>query len=238
MTPLNKSSLFMGLGVMSMKKISNLSDWAFKPDFDNSTVIETSIHLMYPDYRTMLDLAPAERIKKIKQDQRDKLKKLLATGFFPSFTIISTSRKPRGIKARHPFLALAAIAELDFVGSIFINQVAGARKVRHKKPLSFFCVKMTVAVAIEGFTTGMQKVEERMVIVKAKTGEDAIAKLEETKESYSQPYLNSDGRLVSWNIESFDDYYETDIRSVQDLNNPDGVEVYSHLRSRKIRPKE
>lgn len=220
-----------------MKKITNLNDWVFKSDFDESTVIETSIHLPYPDYRTMLNLTPAERKKAISQIYRDNFKKLVATALFASYDVIGTSRRPRGIKTRYPFSLLATIAELDFVDRIFINQIAGARRVHHKKPLRFFCVKMTVAIEIEGFTTGMQKVEERMVIIKAKSGEDAIAKLEKTKDNYSEPYLNSDGRLVSWKIESFDDYYETEIRSIQDLNSPDGVEVYSRLKSRKIKQK-
>jgi len=59
-------------------------------------------------------------------------------------------------------------------------------------------------------------------------------KSEKKKDDYIQPYLNSHGRFVRWRIESFDDSYETEIKNVNDLNTPDGVEVYSKLRSRRL----
>jgi len=43
--------------------------------------------------------------------------------------------------------------------------------------------------------------------------EDAYLKLEKKKDDYIQPYLNSDGRFVRWRIESFDDSYETEIKT-------------------------
>jgi len=120
------------------------------------------------------------------------------------------------------------------VASIFINKIDGARKRRKKKELAFYCVKMTVVVEIEGFEDGLQQIEDRFVIIRAKSQEDAYLKLEKKKDDYIQPYLNSDGRFVRWRIESFDDSYETEIKNVNDLNTPDGVEVYSKLRSRRL----
>jgi hypothetical protein len=59
--------------------------------------------------------------------------------------------------------------------------------------------------------------------------------LEKQKERYVEPYLNSDGRFVRWRIDAFDDCYLTDILSPADSDNPEGVEVYSKLKSRKTK---
>jgi len=93
---------------------------------------------------------------------------------------------------------------------------------------------MTIVIEIEGFEDGLQQIEDRFVIIRAKSQEDAYLKLEKKKDDYIQPYLNSHGRFVRWRIESFDDSYETEIKNVNDLNTPDGVEVYSKLRSRRL----
>lgn len=93
---------------------------------------------------------------------------------------------------------------------------------------------MTVVIEIEGFEDGLQQIEDRFVIIRAKSQEDAYLKLEKTKDDHLQPYLNSDGRFVRLRIESFDDSYETEIKNVGDLNNPDGIEVYSKFRSRRL----
>ncbi len=95
---------------------------------------------------------------------------------------------------------------------------------------------MTVAIEIEGLEKGMQTFEERFVIVKAKSQDDAYQKMENQKKSYVKPYLNSDGRQVRWRIESFDDCYETGVDKLSEFNNPEGVEVYSKLKSRKLTP--
>ena len=82
---------------------------------------------------------------------------------------------------------------------------------------------MTVAIEIEGLEKGMQTFEERFVIVKAKSQDDAYLKMEKQKKSYGKPYLNSDGRQVRWRIESFDDCYETGVNKLSEFNNPEGI---------------
>jgi hypothetical protein len=220
-----------------MTKIINRDEWILNADFNKNAVVDVNITVMYPDYKTMLELTPTERKKKISQDLTSKFKALVATHLFESYTLIGTSKKPRGIKTCIPFSYLEKIEESDDEVTVFINKIEGARKKRRQKPLSFFCVKMTVAIEIEGLTKGLQKIEERFVIVKAKSGEEAIEKLEKTKENYSEPYLNSDGRLVHWIIESFDDWYETEISTLKDLEAPDGAEVFSKFKSRRYRDK-
>jgi hypothetical protein len=72
-----------------------------------------------------------------------------------------------------------------------------------------------------------------LVLIKAKLFDDAYEKLAQQKDNYATRYLDADGRLVSWRIDSFDDCFATDIISKDDLDNREGVEVYSKLKSRK-----
>ena len=220
---------------VSIKKILNLNDWSLNVEFPaDLRFVDVVIRLQYVDINSISQFEPKERKKRIAEDQKEKFNKLIQTNLFDNYEIIGTSKNPRGIKTRIAFSILNDIETLDFVASIFINKIDGARKRRQKKELAFYCVKMTVVIEIEGFEDGLQQIEDRFVIIRAKSQEDAYLKLEKTKDDHVQPYLNSDGRFVRWRIESFDDSYETEIKSVGDLNNPDGIEVYSKFRSRRL----
>ena len=218
-----------------MKKILDLDDWLFDPTFpDDSRIAEVNIHLKYTELNSLVGDSPTERKKKIAADLNNKFKKLIHTNLFENYELIGTSRKPRGIRTRIVFTTLEIIEKLDFIETVFINKVVGARKKRRKKLPKYFCVKMTVAIEVEGFEKGMQQIEERFVLIKAESHDNAFELLERNKENYSEPYLNSDGRLVRWKIESFDDSYETDIHEIADLNNPEGAEVFSKFKSRRL----
>lgn len=209
-------------------------DWLLDKGFpNNERLVDISIYLVYPDILTLVDYAPAIRKKMIDRDQKEKLRTLIKTGYFEKYTLNGTMRRPRGIKVKVLYSLLPKIEKLDFVQNIFINHIDGAVKAKPVNVKQLFCVKMTVVIEIEGIGSGFQNIEDRLVLIKAKSSEDAYKKLEKKKDDYSQPYLNSDGRLVRWRIESFDDCYETNIRNVDELNNNDGVEVYSKLRKRK-----
>ena len=127
------------------------------------------------------------------------------------------------------------LMELNFISGVHIKSIDHAiliNKVESKRD-SYFCIKMTVVVEIEGLSAKKQDIEERFVLIKAKSFEEAYEKLEQKKDTYAQPYLNPNGRFVRWRIESFDDCYETDIIELEDVDSPEGVEVYSQLKSRK-----
>jgi hypothetical protein len=124
--------------------------------------------------------------------------------------------------------------DLDCIGYVSIKKIDKAKEKKAKPTQNFYCVKMTVAIEIEGKNKGLQTIEERFVLIKAKSFDDAYDKLEAKKGNYGEPYLNSSGELVRWKIERFDDCYITDIHNFKDLNDPDGVEVYSKLKTRRL----
>jgi hypothetical protein len=74
------------------------------------------------------------------------------------------------------------------------------------------------------------------VLIKALDQEEAQKKLLKSFESYEEPYLGASGRLVRWKFEKFLDAYSTSVYSAEDFSREEGVEVFSELRNRKIKP--
>lgn len=217
-------------------KIYGLEDWVLDKNYpNNKRIVEVSIHLQYPDITPFYEYEPAVRKKKIQQDQKEKFNKLIATKLFDDFKLIGKPRRPSGITVTIPYSHLAKIKGLDYISSIYIKKIDSATKIIREDPEPFYCVKMTVAIEVEGRTSGIQTIEERYVLIKAKSRDDAYKKLEKRKNDYAEPYLNSDGHFVRWKIESFDDYFETEISGFADLNNPNGAEVFSKFKGRKLK---
>lgn len=125
-------------------------------------------------------------------------------------------------------LKLAAAAG---VGHVWLSKIQGCRRrVAPRQPLEWFCVHGLVAIQVEGQTTGMQTVEDRFVLVRAASCDDATRRLRREWRAYAEPYVNPDGELVSWCLERIVDVYSTGETQVP----PDGFEVYSRLRKRRI----
>jgi hypothetical protein len=93
---------------------------------------------------------------------------------------------------------------------------------------------MTVAIQIEGQTKGTQHYEERYVLFKSYSEAEAIKKAEADALAYQQPYLNADGLLVRWKVESIDDVYE--VVTKPHAKGLEGAEVFSVLKARKLNP--
>jgi hypothetical protein len=100
------------------------------------------------------------------------------------------------------------------------------------KPLSFYAVRARVAIQIEGETEGFQTIEDRIVLVRARSFEDAEERLASEWESYGEPFLNSRGERVRWHLEEVVDVYDLLTNKID----PKGTEVYSRLSRRKMKP--
>jgi len=222
-----------------MKKVLDIDEWVFTKEIsDDKRLVDVSIHLKYPDTKPLIKHSPTERKDKIKQTLADNFKRLLNTKLFDNYTVIGTRTKPSGIQTKIQYSVLKKISKRDFVGNIFINNITHAKKIRPKQTANnFYCVKMTVAIEVEGRKRGLQTIEDRFVLIKANSFDDAYKKVEKHKKKYAEPYLNQYGELVRWKIESLDDCFSTDINSFDDLNNPEGVEVFSVLKKRKLTAK-
>jgi hypothetical protein len=218
-----------------MKKIYDLDEWKFDKKIPgNMLIASVTIYLKYIDLKKVIQLTPKERIIAIDKHLRNNLQKLLRTTSFDTYKLIGHKRRPRGVKTTITINEIKRLARYSFIESIFINSAKGGKKTIKTEPARFFCIKMTVAIQIEGLKNRLQTYEERYVLIKAKTSDEAYRKIERQRKKYEQPYLNSQGQLVRWAVESLDDCYVTDIVSYDDLNNPEGAEVFSVLKKRKL----
>lgn len=125
------------------------------------------------------------------------------------------------------------IAKAAGVHSVHVSKVAGLRRrLSNKLPLEWYCVRALVVIRVEGATSGMQSLEDRFMLLRASSFEDAEKRLNRQWREYAIPYLNSDGQLVSWQFDHVTDVYSTSEYAID----PTGTEVYSKLSSRRMRP--
>jgi hypothetical protein len=217
----------------------DLSQWKLDSKFnDDEHVAAVTIHLQYPDIKPLLPLSPKERVKAIDLHYRSAFKELLTKADLIGHDTISNAKRPIGLKGTLTLDKLKKMSDLEMISYIIIHDITNAELVENEvmaPKQRFYCVKMTVVADIEGVESKTQTVKERMMLIKASSFDDAYEKLELQGDNYAEPYLNTDGRLVSWRVESFDDCFETDIDSINDLDNEEGVEVYSKWRLRRRR---
>ncbi|MHB1276809.1 MAG: hypothetical protein ACYC1Q_00255 [Bacteroidia bacterium] len=125
---------------MRIKKIYGLNEWQLDEEFPNEKrFVEVSIHLVYLDYKTILDLQPVDRKKKVSEYRREKFKELISANLFENYELIGTIRKPYGVKTKIAFASLKVLEKLDFVWNVFIIKVDKAKKIRPKKAKLLLC---------------------------------------------------------------------------------------------------
>jgi hypothetical protein len=120
------------------------------------------------------------------------------------------------------------------VEAIFLQQVSGLRrrKKRIEKKPSLYAVRARVAVQVEGQKTGMQTVEDRIILVMARSPDEAEKQLSREWNNYATPCINMRGALVRWHLEKITDVYDT----LEETIDPAGTEVYSSLSRRRMKP--
>lgn len=154
---------------------------------------------------------------------------------FPSikFTIEPTDRLPTSLVADVPLRLVRRLALCRGLESVYVSRIRGLRRTRTAKPpLPWHCVRARVAIQVEGQKRGMQTIEERFVIVRAVSFDDAIRRLKRHWKEYGTPYMNAEGRLVRWQLEEV-----VDVFILADDHILDGpVEVFSSLSDRRMKP--
>lgn len=118
------------------------------------------------------------------------------------------------------------------ISGIWLDEIPGRKRVNAKPKELWFSVKARFAIQVEGQRTGMQSYEDRIVMVKAISFEDAESKLQPKFKKYGMPYLNPHGFMARWKFERVLDVYEVGDEEI----NPRGVEVFSVLTQRRMKP--
>lgn len=138
------------------------------------------------------------------------------------------------VTVRGPAVEILKLNKAAGVDSLRVVKISGIRRRRSSMPrLRWYCVRAFVVIRVEVARFGMQSTEDRFVLVRANSFEDAKKRLEQQWKRYAEPYLNSDGAMVSWTLDKIVDVYDTYETEIE----PSGTEVYSKLGQRKMRPK-
>lgn len=225
-----------------MKLRTNLDEWGLSEESlaRLNHLAQVSIHIKYPGYEPFVDLAPQERRRAIDAHHRQAYRRLIALLPDIDFQRLGNHIRPIGIQIQIQLDQLARLlpilAQDADLNSVSIETIEGLELKATEQEAFFWSIQARFAIQIENVTGGLQKYEDRLLLVKAFTEEEAQQKLLKGFESYAKPYLNSSGLLVRWKFEAFTDSYRLDVCSPEDFLNEQGVEVFSILGNRRLRP--
>lgn len=219
-----------------MKAILNLTDWGLAATelekMDNYAVVRLS--LAYPGYQAVLAYPPAERRRRLAALLRANYRALAAALPPGERKKIGSHYRPAGIRQRLPVRQLPALLKLAAVEGVWLEEVEGLAPKPPVATLKCWSIKARFAVQIEQQKTGLQTVEERMLLVAAPDEEAARQQLRPAFASYAEPYLNADGYLVRWQFEQFLDAYEVEAGALAGQLPAEGLEVFSETKSRRL----
>jgi hypothetical protein len=135
------------------------------------------------------------------------------------------------IEARH----LSRVAKMRDVIHVTVTEIPG-RPVRALWPRTrrtgrdWYGVEMRFAVQVEGERRGRQLIENRWVLIRAATEDEARERAERYAAHEEVLYLNQSGRLVRWTLEAILDIYDM----IDEPSQRGGCEVFSRLRQRNL----
>jgi hypothetical protein len=221
-----------------MKAIENLATWGLRETELTSLANEAVVcfRLAYPGYQAVLAYPPAERKNRIAAQLRAKYQALKAALPPGPFEKLGSHYRPAGIRQRLPLRALPALLGLAAVEGIWVEEIEGLIPRPPVAEPRCWSIKARFAVQIEHETTGLQLVEERILLIAALDEEEARQKLQPTFAGYAEPYLNSAGHLVRWQFEAFLDAYEVAAGPLAELLSTEGLEVFSQTSRRRLTP--
>ena len=198
-----------------------------------SAKIKLHVHLRHINEKTLFNFKPSQRIEKMKRHYELLLSRVKKKWSDGPLDVDYTKRQPRGFSAFVEARRISRLLQLPEISSIWLDEIPGRKRVSAKPEERWFSVKARFAIQVEGQRTGMQSYEDRIVMVRATSIQDAENKLQPEFEQYGTPYLNPHGYMVRWKFERVLDVYEVGDEKID----PRGVEVFSLLAQRRMKPK-
>jgi hypothetical protein len=183
----------------------------------------------------LTQLRPSERVKRESRHLRDGLALLQRRWPKAGITARGDGRLPWNLDAVLPATEVHRLARARGIAYLNIQRVKGLKERKaswERRHLSWFCVRGTVAIQIEGRARGLVTVEDRFVLVKAYDEKDATRRLEKNWRQYAEPAMNSSGELFRWQLLKVSDVYDL---GEEDID-PKGTEVYSRLEFKRMKP--
>jgi hypothetical protein len=197
-----------------------------------ATKVKLRVHLRHIDEKSLFRFRPAERTKKMKKHYESFFSRVKKNWNDGPLDISWIRKQPRAFTASVEARGVSRLLQMPEIAGIWIIEITGRKRVMPKPKQCWFSVKARFAIQIEGRTKGMQSYEDRTVVVKALTFEDAKNRLQPEFKQYATPYLNPRGLMVKWAFERFLDCYEIGDEEID----PQGTEVFSELNKRRMKP--
>jgi hypothetical protein len=198
-----------------------------------SAKIKLHVNLRHINEKSLFRFKPIRRIEKMKRHYELLLSRVKKQWSDGPIDIAYTRRQPRGFSASVEARRVSRLLQMPEISSIWLDEIPGRKRASAKPEERWFSVKARFAIQVEGQRTGMQSYEDRIVMVKAISFQDAENKLQPEFKQYGTPYLNPHGCMARWKFERVLDVYEVGDEKID----PQGVEVFSVLAQRRMKPK-
>lgn len=196
------------------------------------TRVRIRIRLAWPRASRLRALAPAERLASVSRTL-DRNFARLADLLGPTAAVQRIDRS--GLDANVAARLVSTLIRMSAVASVEVLAIPGVKRRPEQRVTklapTWFSVRGEVVIDIEGRTRGMQSVEDRIVLLRARDEAAARRRFEALCDDGSAPYLNDRGQFVTWRLERIVDVYQL----LDQRISPDGTEVYSKFRSRRLR---
>lgn len=218
-----------------MKKVRGLHDYPHGTaglERLGARTVGFSLQLKGVSLSTLLPLSPGERGARLQATLKRQLARL--TQEFPEANLTSRDSK-RGswtLDGRLPANRIGRLARRPEVAELWVSAVDGRSKRARPAKEGWFCVWGLVAIQVERQRSGMMRVEDRLVLVRARSPDDAVKRLGPMWNRYAEPYVNPAGYLVRWRLVKINDVFEL----FDDHISPQGTEVYARLRTVRVKP--
>ena len=178
----------------------------------------------------LMPLSPRQREARL----RGTLKRQLAalTRDFPEANLKSRNHTKGSwtLDGVLPANTIRKLARRPEVAHLWVSAIEGRPKRRRREKKRWFCVWALIAIQVEKQRSGRTQVEARLVLVRALNPDDAVERLGPTWNG--EPYLNPAGYLVRWQFVEVKDVFELFDQQIS----PKGTEVFSRLRTVKMKP--
>ena len=196
------------------------------------TRIKLRAYFRHLDEGPLFKLRPSQRNERIKNHYETLLSRVKRKWNAGGLEISCIGNQPRGFGANVEARRVSELLRMPEISDIWLDEIPG-RKRRCPSPRKiWFAVRARFAIQVEGQTTGLQTYEDRIVLIRAFSPEDAKRMLRPEFRRYGRPYLNPDGLMVRWAFERVLDVYEI----LEEAIDPRGTEVFSALAHRRMKP--
>ena len=198
-----------------------------------SAKVKFHAHFRHVNETPLFKLKPSQRREKTKRHYELLLSRVKKKWNYGPLDVTWTLHEPRSFSASVEARQVSHLLRMPEILVIWLDEIPGPKRVSVKSKERWFAVKARFAIQVEGRTTGLQSYEDRIVMLKATSFEEAKNKLLPEFKRYGAPYLNADGFMVRWAFECVLDDYEIGDEKID----PRGVEVFSVLAERRMKPK-